>query len=274
MEKLKQLWSSIQSNTLLRRSLTAIFAILMVLILLRACNGRIVGAPNFYRIAADGTWYPLQLMGKEKNMMAFSDELLTAIGKEENFRAQLSVVQYRTLFEELEGGKYDGILSSLTPNVVTREKYRFSDPFYLLGPVLIVPVSSPVHSLEEMGGKTIGIKSGSSVVFNIEKYPSIIIVPYDNANDAVDSLLNNQIDGVIMEAMPAYVAVQGFYVGKLKVASNPLTLEGLRLVANLSYRHSEDMIDRFNEGLKAVHESGVYDALLEKWGLINTELHE
>ncbi|MFQ5730194.1 MAG: substrate-binding periplasmic protein, partial [Waddliaceae bacterium] len=170
----------------------------------------------------------------------------------------------------LDIGSYDAVLSSLTPNVINRQWYAFSDPFYLVGPVLIVPEKSKAQSLEDMEGKIIGIESGALQVFNIPEPPNIVIIPYGTASQALENLDNNVIDGVILEALRAYIYIEGFYKGRLKIASLPLTDKGLRLITRNEPR-SILLVSRFNEGLKAIREEGLYGELIEKWGLIKTD---
>lgn len=257
-----------------RFSFSLIALILIILIffgLFRSCSTSEKKGKSTYHIARDLNWAPLSLMGKERNMRAFSDELLFAIANKAHLRISLLAVNYGYLLEGLDAGKYDGILSVLTPNVVNQTHYLFSDPFYLLGPVLVVQENSPINSLDQMEGKIVGIKNGSSSVYNVEHFPSILILTYDNMILALEDLVNNKVDGVIMDAWPAHVNVQGNYKGKLKIVTPPFTKEGLRLVTlrEPEYAH---LVESFNEGLEELKKDGVYDELLKSWDLFNTDI--
>ena len=155
--------------------------------------------------------------------------------------------------------------------MLNQTEYLFSDSFYSLGPVLVVNQNSHATSLDEMEGKIIGIKEGSSSVYNVQHFHSILILPYDNMVMALEDLNNDKIDGVIMDVWPAYAYIQSFYKGKLRVVTSPLIKEGLRL-ATLRQPEYVPLIDGFNEGLKELKKSGEYDDLLKRWGLFNTEI--
>jgi polar amino acid transport system substrate-binding protein len=228
-------------------------------------------AKTSYTIARDLNWAPLQLMGKERNMRAFSDELILAIANKMHLKVVLVPAIYSNLMDGLDEEKYDGVFSVLLPNVVNQTHYFFSDPYYLLGPVLVVPQSSTITSLEQMKGKIIGIQNGSSSIYNVEHYPSILILPYDNMSMALNDLANNKIDGVIMESWPAHVYIESFYKDQLKIVTSPLTNTGLRLVTlrKPEYRH---LIESFNEGLIELKKEGEYDRILNEWGLFNSEI--
>ena len=225
---------------------------------------------KIFRIARDVSWYPLELLGKEKHMVGFTSELIQKIAKEQDFHYELVRVGPNVLLEGLDRGNYEAALSSLTPSVVTKKKFVFSDPIYLLGPVLIVSEDSELKSLEGMEDKILGIQTGASQVFNIPDYPHLLIIPYDNMIVALEDLDKDVIDGVILDAMVAHAYTKGFYKGRLKVVTSPLTEKGLRLVTRKEPR-SLLLISRFNAGLKTLRNDGTYEKLLEKWNLINVQ---
>jgi polar amino acid transport system substrate-binding protein len=275
MKSFKELLRKFSLNGWLSRKPILIGLALVVILgiwgIFKACSHPAIrGEPAVYMIARDISWYPLQLGDKDKNVTAFTSELLLDIANEEKFSYNLDNVGSTLLFYDLDNKDYDAILASTAPTAWNKEQYEFSDPFYLVGPVLIVPIDSTIHSIAEMEGKTLGIRSGSSVVFDVATIPSIIIIPYDNINQSLDNLRDNQIDGVILPTLLAQVYVKTFYNTTLKIATPPLTNEGLRLVTRKEPRFAS-LISRFNNGLKKVKENGTYNELLYKWGLSNTE---
>ena len=250
--------------------MSAVFALAAFWSTFPSCSSNSFAESKIYHIGRDSSWYPLDLRGKEISLVGFANDLLDIISQEQGFRVHTFEVGPSALFDGLDAGNYDGVLSSLTPNFMNQEKYAFSDPFYLVGPVLIVPVSSQAHSLKDMEGRIIGIESGSLQVFNIPEPPNVVMVPYNTASEALENLDKNVIDGVILDALRAYVSTEGFYAGRLKVVSSPLTNKGLRLITRKDPEHL-NLISRFNEGLKAIKNQGTYAELVKKWGLINTE---
>lgn len=220
---------------------------------------------KIFRIGRDPTWYPLQLSGKEKNMVAFTNELLLAIAKDQGFHFEIQDFQPHSLFEQMDRQGLDAVFSSLMPNSINKEKYEFSASIFPLGLVLVVTADSPATSLADMDSKIIGIGRGVSMSFNVYEYPNMLIAPYNKTSIAIDDLLNDKIDGVIMNLTTAYTQSH-FRAGQLKVLTPPLTDEALRLVATHSVASSH-LISKFNEGLKKMQEDGTYKKLLDKWNL-------
>ncbi len=248
-----------------------VIVVALVWLVLRILTSPYSPSVTTYHIGRDSTWYPVDLRGKEKNMVGFANDLMQSIAENQGFRVQVFEVGRNALFDGLKTERYDAVLSSLTPNVVNRKRYGFSDPFYLLGPVLVVPYDSDVASLDEMEGKILGIASGTLQIYNIPEPPNVVIIPYDSVKHVLEKLDENIVDGAIVDVLRAYVAADGFYAGRMKVATSPITDRGIRLIT-LNNPNSLRLVSQFNEGLEQVKESGEYDRLVEKWGLINTEI--
>ncbi len=253
-------------------ALSAIVVLAIILLTLNRFGREMVDA-NRYVIGIDSSWYPLNLHGKERRMLGFVRELLSEIADEEGFEVRYIEVGPHTLVEGLDRGSYQGIVSSMVPNPYTRSRYIFSDPFYLVGPVLLVREDQDVRSLEDLSGKIVGLQSETLRVFSTAEHPRILFVPYDRPWILLENLMNYTIDGVIMDALVSHVYTQGYYRGSVKIATAPLTDKGLRLVA-LTDPRSVSLVYRFDQGLDKLKQSGRFDELLLKWEIIDTEMRQ
>lgn len=256
------------------KPLGMILALLVIFLgIFRYCSNQSNNKDKIYRIARDPTWYPLQMMDKERSFLVFSNEVIQIIASDEKFKVELYTNNYDNLFINLDNEEYDGILSGLSPDLLTRKGYLFSEPIYRIGSVLVVRASSTFNSLSDMEGRLIGLATGTTGELKLNQYPSILIISYDNIVQALSDLNHNIIDGVIMRHIPAYIYTTGLYTNKLKVVGEPLNDDAIRLIAKPS-RSGKELINIFDKGLKNIKEDGTYIRLLIKWGLINTEPEE
>lgn len=273
MGKIKDLFSKIKINRYLYLIL-AILATLFIVLYLRGCsNVQLIKKTNFV-IGREST-LQVELLGRDKNLIAFINDLLAHIGAENHIRFQWVDTDPRRLMEGLDDGSFDLILTSLRPNVVNQERLDFSEPIFNLGPVLIVRQDSQVTSLKEMQSKPIGIAYGFATNFNAVRSPGINVydlslVYYNNINRALDDLKNDHIDGVIMKAIPAYAITKGLHAGRLKVVTPPFNDEGMRIVS-LKSSPNEEVINIINESINKMRQNGAYNAFITKWGLIDPQ---
>lgn len=216
-----------------------------------------------YTIGENTEWKNLHLNGKVRNLVAFNHELLTTLSEEEDFH--LKLIPSSKPLEDLRKGKLDGILTSLPPNSFNG-KLAYSDPYFLSGPILITS-SQP----KKNGGQSIiGVPEHSPLLSALEQDPSIEVRIYDDILDALADLREKRIDGAIFPALIAYTYTEAFYDQELKIATSPLTDEGIRL-ATLNDKKGQAFIKAFNEGLKKLKENGTYREILERWGFIDIE---
>ena len=151
-------------------------------------------------------------------------------------------------------------------------KIIYSQILIIFSALYLLFRSSHIKSFKDLNGKTIGIINGL-IINTLYKNIHIIFVFYDYnyRYKLIEDVSNNVIDGMILDMITAYEYTKnGPYRDWLKVVSEPLTNEGLRLIAKNNLE-SKKLIEQFNEGLKAIKKNGAYSQLLFKWGLFNPE---
>src|ERR1700687_2762563 len=68
-----------------------------------------------YSIAIDYSWFPLDLNGREKQLLGFSKDLLQEIAELKNMQIAVIKENWDTLMSNLQKEKYDAIFSSMQP---------------------------------------------------------------------------------------------------------------------------------------------------------------
>lgn len=238
------------------------FFLLCFALLLFGC-----GKPSLrgsYRVGMDPTWYPLSIGDRNQRLTAFSTELLTEIGEVEHIGFTKVSVNWDDLISGLQKGKYEAVLSSMPPYLFNQKFFQFSDVYLPLGPVLVVPINSPFHTLEALSGRQIAVISGSGNDLLLEKIPGVLIREYDSVPKALNDIVTEVVDGALIDRLTAIAYCQDLYQEQLKVSTPSLTDEGLRFIT-LTGRPSH-MVEDFNKGLKKIKSNQKYSQLLKKWG--------
>lgn len=221
---------------------------------------------RLYRIARDPAWAGLMLRGQEARVLGFTDHLIDIIAREEKFRIQMFSIPSTNMLEGLQDDNFEAIVSPMTPDFFAKERFIFSDPFYYIGPVVVVDINSKVKDLQQLAGKTVAIQRNSALMIQGKIPKDLSIYPYDNINTALDDLRTNRIDGVVTDLFYAYAMSEGLYKGKIKIIPQALTNDALRLVA-AKHDNMETLIEKYNEGLKQLKAEGHYSTLLSNFQL-------
>lgn len=229
------------------------------------------GEPPSYVVARDPTWFPYDFMGKERQVAAFSDELLRAIASTEKIRIQIYGASSNALFAGLDNDSYEGVLTPAEPRRTAGKPYLYSNPYYRFGPVLVVRKNAAINNLKQLKGSAIGVLRGIYTQLDgQENGADYTFIPYDNVLIALQHLSEGVVDGAIIDTLPAYAYTQSIFTDKLKIATPPLTEEGLRLVVSHD-KEGTALLSRFTEGLQKLKSDGTYNAILKKWGLFDPE---
>jgi len=237
----------------------------LLCLLFFSCNGG-SSAGYDYKVALDPAWHSLEVPGRATNLTAFTLELIEAIGKDQGVKIAIYQRSWNNLMMGLQEHDYDAICSPMQPYLFYEKMYDFSDLFLMTGPVLVVPASNMANSLEELSGKEIGIQRTSNAALILEKYPVVIERSYDSIPQALNDVRNGIIDGAIVNLLAAQAFIGDLYQGQLRIATPPLSDEGLRLIAQ--HGQSPQLMKTFNRGLKRLQDDGTYASLAKKWGLI------
>ncbi|MES2344539.1 MAG: transporter substrate-binding domain-containing protein [Chlamydiota bacterium] len=237
-------------------------SLLWVCLLLLSCCGN--NEPT-YKIGVDDLWYPLEIPGKEMNVLGFSTDLLQEIARSQKLQLILVYQSWDNLLEGLNKKQYEGALSSLRPYNFNEKKYDFSNLYLMTGHVLVVPVDSPLDSLDMLNGKEIGFPEGSHEDSLLVNAPGVLPRSYRSVSQALNDILDGSLDGALVDYLSAQSYIQDLYAGMLRITTAPLTDLGLRLVTLKS--EPDTLIKAFDAGLKEAIDNGTYAKLAAKWGL-------
>lgn len=269
IQSLSQLRQMQLSSTAIR-VIVILITLLVGWFLVKGCNRLFVNeVTKTYHIARKEVVYPVNLTGKERYLSVFSDDVMQAVAHVENIPVDITTVAYSDIYQALDNPHFDGVLTMRVPSIQNRSKFLLSDPFFVLGPVVVVRKDSTLKAVEDLKGRIVGVPSGISVANEVQKVPDIYIVTYDTYSIALENLVNNKVDAVVMDAWPAYVYLSGFYSDMLKVATPPINRDGLRLVVR-NDPVGELLLERFNDGLREIRSNGTFKALIDRWSLIDT----
>lgn len=213
-------------------------------------------------VGRDSTWFPKQFGIYTANINAFLNDLVTEINYRENLNMNIVNQDWIHLFENLDDHKTAGIFTSITPTVEMLDYYQFSDPILLTGPVLVVAEGSPYKSLEDLRGKLVGVYKFDSSVLVGQDIPDAVLVPYQHVPIALEALTSSCYDALLAPVIEVTALIETAYKGRLKIVSQPLNQEGLRLVV---LRNAKDnLLEGFNMGLVRSIRSGKYQTIKQQ----------
>ncbi len=220
---------------------------------------------DVYEIALDPLWGFSDFKEKDNNVLGFSTELLRIISRDEKISFSILSTNWDSLFSGLDSNSYQAVLSSLHPYNFNLQKYDFSQLYLSIGPVLVLPIKSAYHSLQEIQGKQVAVLENSPAVLILESYPNISISPCSSIAEVINKLQSGQVVGALLPLLTARGYTRGVFKAQFTIASPPLNDEGLRLITKKNQKPL--LIKKFNKALDKMKKDGRYDLLLSEWEL-------
>lgn len=217
------------------------------------------------RIGIDTNWYPQNFQDKQFYVNGFVDELLLEISRHSGMTFQRVNANWDSLFEGLKRRRYDSVLSSMPAYNFNEAKYDFSRNFLSIGPVLVTPVPSAAHHLDEMSNKVVGMLGNSQVQLLLQKYPNVLTRTYDTASELFDAAANLNVEGIVVDRLIAVGYVRGAYAKKLKISDSYLNDMGLHLVTLKG--DPSGAVKVFNKSIQYLIKKKKLQKMLKKWQL-------
>lgn len=240
--------------------------VILLSVFFHAPEKTLVLSKKLFTIARDASWAPFNLSGKERQITAFSDELLSVIADDQDFVLHIQPASSDNLFLGLINNEYQGVLASRLPESVFPHKFYASPVYYPFGPVIIAPIHSSIHSMEQLKGKIIGITEAVEFFMEFPTDPEATYISYLHISDALEAMEAGSVQAVLASRLLADTYVNSFYKGIFAVVTEPPPDMGLRLFT-LQNNAGRQLIAYFSRGLQNLKDNGIYDHLLKKWNL-------
>ncbi len=216
--------------------------------------------------ASDATWPPMEMVNTEKKIVGFCPDLIRAMARAGGFTADIRSTAWDGIFAGLAAGRYDVVASSVS---ITKKRQRvmdFSDPYFDVKQGIVTRADSKIASKKDLKQKIMGAQIGTSGYFMAKKISPDTAKAYDEIGFAMEDLINGRIDAVLCDhAVATDFALQNpNYAQKLKLAFMiaPNKPEYLAFAVK---KGNKKALKILNASLKAVRESGEYEAIFNKW---------
>lgn len=240
--------------------------ILVALCFMSVISGAVWAESKKIIFATDATWPPMEFVDASKNVVGYTIDYITAVGKEAGFTPVFKNVAWDGIFAGLGAGKYDAISSSVSITEKRKKVMDFSVPYFRVRQALVVRNDSKARSLEDMIGKKVGTQISTTGTFAVKRIEGIVSKTYDEIGLAFEDLFNGRISGVVCDDPVAaqYALVTEKYKTTLKIAAVIETAE-VEYYGIAVKKGNKEILDLVNKGIEAVKAKGLDKKILKKW---------
>ena len=217
-----------------------------------ATNGTLVMATN--------AEFPPYEFREGDQIVGIDAEIAQAIADELGMELQIEDMAFDSIIAAVQSGKADMGVAGMTVTEDRLQAVNFSDPYTQAAQVIIVKEDSTVASPDDLKGKTVGVQLGTTGDIYAEDIEDATIERYSKGFEAVQSLLQDKVDAVIIDREPAKVFVEENE--GLKVLDEEFTVEDYAICMA---KDNTDLLDKVNTALASLKESGKLDEIKAKY---------
>jgi polar amino acid transport system substrate-binding protein len=214
----------------------------------------------------DGNFAPFAYVGPDGKAAGFDVDALDWIAQKQGFKVVHQAMEWDSIVTSLKDKKIDVIASGLSISEERAQQISFTNPYWVVKQVVVVPKDSTL-TLEEVlsGGHDIGVQRGTSEGANLEaakdkdgrKYNVSL---YDTFELAVADVINGRIKAAVMNDAPASQAV----------ASQPVKILGSAGIPDEEYaygvnKENPELLATLNEGLALLMADPYWQTLQDKY---------
>ncbi|WP_295036013.1 transporter substrate-binding domain-containing protein [Salinicola sp.] len=216
------------------------------------------------KAVTDPSFVPFEMMDQESGeMVGFDMDILHEVADRAGFDIDLNTMDFNGIIPAVQTGNVDLAIAGITITDERQQIVDFSDPYYDSGLRILVADGSDVGSLDDLEGKRIATKIGSTSYDYLQEKlgDSAEITPYPGSSDMYMALMGGSADAVFYDAPNVGYFAQTKGQGKVKTVG-PL-YEGQQY--GIAFAKGSDWVEPTNQALEAMHEDGTYDEIHKKW---------
>ncbi len=218
-------------------------------------------------IYSDNAFAPFEFLDAATNTYVGVDmELLAAIAADQNFTYEMKNEGFDAAMGAVQAGQADAMIAGMTIRPDRQETFDFSDGYFEDGSILVVGKDSTISSIEDLKGKVVAAKKGTTstdYAESIKDQCGFTITYFEDSPTMYQTVINGNADACF----------EDFSVIGWAIKNDGVALKTVGDVVNPGYYGfavkkgtNAELIKMFNDGLANIKASGKYDEILAKYG--------
>lgn len=225
------------------------------------------GSGKVFRVAMNAEFAPFESQDENKNIHGFDVDLLNAMAQEGGFEVKFQHQPWDSLFPALGNGDVDILASAITISDERKKTMDFTEPYYQIKQVVLVPTNKNVHSIEDVKKlPKVGVVTGQTGDFAAQKLfgaTSSNIARFENLTLMIKEVENGGLSAAISDSsVIKHYLKNNANKGFTMVEVPDFETENYGFAVR---KGDSEKLSLLNESLKKVRESGKYAQIESKY---------
>lgn len=212
-------------------------------------------------VATDTAFVPFEFKQGDK-YVGFDIDMWDAIAKEIGVQYKLQPMDFNGILPALQTNNVDVALAGITIKDERKKVIDFSDGYYDSGFMIMVPIDSDVNGAQDLDGKSLAIKTGTSAAdYAKANFKGTELRQFPNIDNAYLELMTGRVDAAMHDTPNVLYFANTAGKGKVKVV-------GAQMMAHeygIGFPKGSPLVPKVNAALANMKQDGRYNAIYEKW---------
>ncbi len=187
-------------------------------------------------------------------------EICRAIGEDLGMEVEIEDMAFDSIIAAVSSGKADIGIAGLTITEDRLKNINFSNPYTNAAQVIVVKEGSTVASPDDLSGKTVGVQLGTTSDIYSEDIDDATVERYSKSSEAIQALVQDKVDAVMLDRQPAIVFVS--QNAGLKIVDEEFTVEDYAIAIA---KGNTELLDKINGSLEKLQSSGKLQEIIDKY---------
>ena len=209
-------------------------------------------------VSTEGTFPPFTMRAKDGQLVGIEISLWEEVAKRLGLKYEPVIMKWESTLVGLKAGQFDVMGTTMDITDARQKQILYSDAWLESGGILMVRKNSPIKTVEEIKGKTIGALVASTYIEAAQKYAAGDIKSYKSEPEAYQDLVNGNVDGVITDQVAGAWAI--------KTSNLPLRIaDGYVSTVQKGWgfqKSRPNLVHAVDEALANMMADGTYDKIL------------
>lgn len=220
-----------------------------------------------YVIATDTTFKPFEYTDKNGNFVGIDVDILAAIAEDQGFTYELKSMGWDASIAACQAGQANGMIAGAS---ITEDRKKtgwiFSDSYYTATQCVAVAKDSTVASLDDLKGANVAVKTGTQGATYAEslkdKY-SLKLTYFEDSPTMYQAVTGGQCVACFEDTPIMAASIKDGDLA-LQIVPNSEN-DGAGYGFAIFDAKNQELVDKFNAGLKNIKANGKYDEIIAKY---------
>jgi glutamine transport system substrate-binding protein len=212
-------------------------------------------------VATDTAFVPFEFKEGDK-YVGFDIDMWDAIAAEIGVTYTLQPMDFNGIIPALQTKQVDVALAGITIKDERKKVIDFSDGYYDSGFLLMVPADSDIKSADDLKGKVLAVKTGTSATdYAKEHFKETELRQFPNIDNAYLELQTGRVEAAMHDTPNVlyYVATAGG--GKVKAVGEQMMAHEY----GIAFPKGSELVAKVNAALANMKADGRYNEIYKKW---------